>query len=191
MKVFINPGHAMHGNPDPGALNGELGYRESDVVSRIGEKVKLYLERAGCEVRLLQSHNLLGECPDYGPAIVDAAESFGADLFISLHCNAFDTRARGCETLCYDDEEAGGALAMAIHRQLIDTMRDKDGSMPDRGIKERKDLAVLRATSMPAVLCEIAFIDNIQDAALLIVYEDDIARAIARGITDYQVGLAG
>lgn len=25
MKVFLNPGHAPNGNPDPGAVNGETG----------------------------------------------------------------------------------------------------------------------------------------------------------------------
>lgn len=38
---------------------------------------------------------------------------------------------------------------------------------------------------MPAVLVETAFIDNAADARLLVEREDDFARAIARGVTDY------
>ena len=38
---------------------------------------------------------------------------------------------------------------------------------------------------MPAVLVETAFIDNNEDALLLINNADDFAAAIARGITDY------
>ena len=38
---------------------------------------------------------------------------------------------------------------------------------------------------MPAVLVETAFIDNPDDAKLLVEREDDFARAIARGVTDY------
>ena len=38
---------------------------------------------------------------------------------------------------------------------------------------------------MPAVLVECAFIDNPHDAKLLVDKEDDFARAIARGVTDY------
>lgn len=30
MKVFINPGHAPNGNPDPGAVNTTTSLRESD-----------------------------------------------------------------------------------------------------------------------------------------------------------------
>ena len=40
-------------------------------------------------------------------------------------------------------------------------------------------------TDMPAVLVETAFIDNDQDAQILVEHEDDFARAIARGITDF------
>lgn len=46
-------------------------------------------------------------------------------------------------------------------------------------------LIVLKHTDMPAVLVETAFIDNNQDALLLINNSDDFAKAIARGITDY------
>ena len=38
---------------------------------------------------------------------------------------------------------------------------------------------------MPAVLVEVAFISNEDDVQLLINNQDDIARAIARGVTDF------
>ena len=56
----------------------------------------------------------------------------------------------------------------------------------DRGVKERLDLCVLRRTDMPAVLVEMAFIDNDEDMKLLTEQTDEIARAIARGVTDYE-----
>ena len=46
-------------------------------------------------------------------------------------------------------------------------------------------LIVLKHTDMPACLVETAFIDNDDDTALLTNKQDDFARAIARGITDY------
>ena len=55
----------------------------------------------------------------------------------------------------------------------------------DRGVKEMPGLIVLKHTDMPAVLVEMAFIDNDEDAALLVERETDFARAIAKGITDY------
>ena len=43
MKVFLNPGHALNGNPDPGAVNGETGLRECDVALAVGESAESYL----------------------------------------------------------------------------------------------------------------------------------------------------
>ena len=48
---------------------------------------------------------------------------------------------------------------------------------------------MLKYTDMPAVLVEMAFIDNDEDAALLTGKTDEFARAIARGVTDYEQSL--
>ena len=41
MKVFINPGHAPNGYPDPGAISN--GVRECDVVANVGNLLANYL----------------------------------------------------------------------------------------------------------------------------------------------------
>lgn len=43
MKVFINPGHAPEGNPDPGACNVYTGFRECDVAAEVGSLTAHYL----------------------------------------------------------------------------------------------------------------------------------------------------
>ena len=48
-----------------------------------------------------------------------------------------------------------------------------------------EDLAVLKHTAMPAVLVEMAFIDNEEDCEKLINQQEEFAAAIARGVTDY------
>ena len=83
--------------------------------------------------------------------------------------------------MCYDSNSDGGTLAKAIQNQLITSL-----PLIDRGAKEMPGLIVLKHTDMPAVLVETAFIDNDADAALLVNKEDEFARAIARGVTDYQ-----
>lgn len=40
MNVFLNPGHAPDGNPDPGAVNYAMNLRESDIAESIAEKVQ-------------------------------------------------------------------------------------------------------------------------------------------------------
>ncbi len=177
MKVFINPGHAP--GIDPGAVNRSLRIKEAEVVLSIGKKVQGYLAAAGCEVNLLQADNLFEVC--------QTANAWGADVFVSLHCNAFDRQVRGTETLVHNLESNASVLARCIQRQVIETLRAVDPELPDRGLKRRPNLLVLRCTDMPAALVEIAFIDQPADARLLIERQDEIARAIARGVTDYAV----
>ena len=55
----------------------------------------------------------------------------------------------------------------------------------DRGVKVNPKLIVLKYTNMVAVLVEMAFISNDDDLKLLTEKQDEFARAIARGISDY------
>lgn len=181
MKVYINPGHDL--DYDSGAVNPDNGLRECDVAAKIGAKVKEYLEAAGCECRLLQSDNLYYDSQyDDRPIPVCAdANDWPADVFVSIHCNAANGMARGTEVECYSRMSNGGNLAQCIQDQIVGAL----GTV-DRGVKEMPGLIVLRHTDMPAVLVETAFIDNDDDMLLLVEHWDDIARAIARGVTDYE-----
>ena len=181
MRVFLNPGHALGGNPDPGCVNTALTLRECDLALTYGSLCGKYLEDAGCEVKLLQSHNLYGESPTY-PCVVDAANQWPADIFISIHVNAGG--GRGAETYCYDTNGAGGKLATCIQNQLVKALSPFDAGYQDRGIKAHPSFCVLRRTTMPAVLVETGFIDS-EDAKILTCHGDDIARAIAQGVLAY------
>ena len=181
MKVFINPGHAAGGNPDPGCVNPEEHLRECDIALTVGSLAGKFLEVAGCRVKLLQSHNLATESPAY-PSVTGKANRWLADTFVSIHVNA--GVGRGAETLCYWQYGAGGRLAACIQKQLVDSIRPFDKGYADRGVKENKHLCVLRETYMPAVLVELGFIDS-EDVQLLKEHQEDMARAVARGVTDY------
>mgnify|MGYP002521502021 FL=1 len=181
MKTFINPGH--HIGVDSGAVNEKYHVCEAQIVKDIAVLLRFYLEAAYVQVEMLQSDNLLGENPKYYP-VVQTANGSGADLFVSLHCNSAENRlAHGTETLIYGSGGKAEKAASCIQRQLVDSL----GTL-DRGIKERPGLAVLRGTTMPAVLVEIAFISNEDDVNLLMHQKAAIARVIARGITDWERG---
>ncbi len=193
MKVFINPGHDT--KYDSGAVhtdaNGSVDLRECDVAIEIGTAVKKYLEAAGCECYLMQSDNLAptpAGRSDYddrqGLTVTETANDWGADIFVSIHCNACNGCACGTEVECYDSDSNGGMLAQCIQDQIVGAL----GTF-DRGVKEMPGLIVLKHTDMSAVLVETAFIDNDADAELLESRADDFARAIARGVTDYECAL--
>ena len=185
MKVFINPGHDQ--KYDSGAVNPNTGLREADVAAEAGALVVDYLEAAGCECQIMQSDNLAptragrSSYDDrQGPTVTETANNWGADIFVSIHCNSANTAAQGTEVECFGGG-AGEQLAQCIQSQIVDAL-----GTTDRGIKSRPGLLVLRQTDMPAVLVEMAFIDNDEDAALLAGKADEFARAIARGVTDYE-----
>lgn len=185
MKVFLNPGHKV--GLDSGAVNPTNGKTEAETVLRIGGLVADYLATAGIDCELLQSNSLAGEDEDINnPSICRTANESGADIFVSLHCNAANGRAQGTETLVYSEGGSATGLAKAIQKRIVEGL-----DMVDRGIKARPDLAVLRNTTMPAVLVELAFIDNDEDCQKLIKYEYEFARAVAAGIADYAGADAG
>ena len=176
MKVFLNPGHAPNGNPDPGACG--CGLRECDIAKSIADLVAGYLSAAGVEVvGSLQSDSL--------HEVVSASNRADAEVFISIHCNACNGSANGTEVWHFYGSGEGEKLADCIQNQIVDAL----GTV-DRGVKGAKPgvngLYVLSNTDAVAVLVELAFIDNESDAALLRERQDEFARAIARGVTDYE-----
>lgn len=192
MKVFLNPGHDL--KYDSGAVNPYSGMRECDVAAEVGSRVKVYLEAVGIKCEIMQSDNLAPtragrsyEPDRQGLTVTETANKWGADLFISIHCNALNGEAAGTETYAYDagDDSDGAKLAQCIQNQIIGSF-----DLVDRGTKSGPKLLVLRYTDMPAVLVELGFIDNEHDVELLRDKRDDFARAIARGVTDYEQSLA-
>lgn len=173
LKVFLNAGHAPDGNPDPGACG--CGLREYDVAHDITDMVEHYLTNAGISVvGKIQSDSL--------EEIVNAANTSGANLFISIHCNAFNGNAKGTEVCVHPSSIEGHRLGQCVQYQIVKAL-----DTVDRGLKERGGLYVLKYTDMPAILVETAFIDNEEDAAKLRDKKDEFARAIARGVTDYEL----
>ncbi|WP_370854430.1 N-acetylmuramoyl-L-alanine amidase [Megasphaera sp.] len=183
MRVFLNPGHAPGGEPDPGAVNNATGLRECDVAISVGKSAASYLNAAGVETELLQSASLEEIC--------EAANASDADIFVSIHCNAAEAEeANGTETWSCAGSYRGSMLADCIQNQLVDAL-----DTTDRGVKIAtpgvNGLYVLTNTDMPAVLVELAFISNPGDEEILANNQDDLARAVARGITDYEQKILG
>lgn len=180
MKVFLNAGHSPDGIPDPGAVNYALDLRECDIAKTITDRVEGYLVAAGVQVvGNVQSDDLVGE-------VVGAANNSGADVFISIHCNAFaNPNANGTEVCVFPGSRVGRELGGYVQAQIVNSL-----DTTDRGLKDRDGLYVLRCTDMPAILIETAFISNGEDADKLKYRADDFARAIARGVTDYICSVA-
>lgn len=168
IKICINGGH--YPGIDPGAVGSRA--LEAEITRALMNLVADHLRAAGYAVLAVQSNSLREIC--------DAANTWGANLFASIHCNAAKTKAaRGTETYCYTPDGEGALFAYLVQRQITASL-----GTADRGVK-CADFYVLRETRCPAVLVEAAFISNAADEALLLDRQEDFARAIARGISDY------
>ncbi len=118
--VALDPGH---GGEDPGAI-GPTGVREKDVVLQIARKLEARINRANIGGRKMRAY--LTRDADYFVPLgkrVEKARAVRADLFISIHADAF-TRpsARGASVFALS--ERGGSSAEA--RWLAGTQNQAD-----------------------------------------------------------------
>ena len=183
IKIYIDQGHNPRGFNTGAEGNG---YYEQDLTYEIGRRL----------------YNMLSSNPKFTPRLsrptpdtvlgttnstslstrVNQANSWPADIFISLHNNAAENpRATGNEALVYGPgQRVANDLAADILEQLTLTTR-----LRNRGIIYRPGLYVLKETEMPAVLVEMGFITNPTDADLLANSPYLFATGIYRGILKY------
>ena len=176
MKIFVDAGHNYSGY-DTGASGN--GLREQEVTFIIADSLRGLLTRAGHTVRMSRNKmtdNIGKNAKDSVNARAREANTWGADLFVSIHCNAGG--GIGTETLVYSATGKAADAAKKVQASVVSRM----GTV-NRGIKERPGLGVLRLTNMPAMLVETAFIDNKKDAELLRTRAEDFAAAIFYGLT--------
>lgn len=113
--------------------------------------------------------------------ISNIASDSGADIFVSIHCNAAGNEdAHGTETFYYPDAPSE-RLADCIQQNVCEALYTED-----RGVKDGAWLAVLNSTEVEAtVLVELAFISNEEEERLLRDYQPQAAAAIVDGINEY------
>ena len=171
MKILIDAGH---GGKDSGAVNG--GIYEKDIALDIALRLGGLLKGRGHEVVFSRNDDTFVSLNGR----VALANSTCADIFISIHTNsAVNKDANGTEVLVFDKNERLGEV---LHKHL-----SADLGLTDRGIKERKDLAVLNGTKMPAVLVETAFLSNEYEKELLMSasFRQRCAEAMLKGVEEY------
>ena len=189
--VYLDAGH---GGYDPGA--SYFGISEKSLTLAIQSRVKAKLESEGYQVVTTRTSDTYVDLTDRSRA-VNASES---DIFVSIHINASgSSAAQGIETYYYQPYaeypsrinatyhanptrlSMSDTLANAIQSSLINAT-----GAQNQGVK-RQTFAVLRETTAPAVLLELGFLSNPQEAARLSTsdYQETLANAIVAGIKSY------
>ena len=183
IKIYIDQGH----NPSGFNTGAEgNGYYEQDITYEIGRRLyNLLLTNPEFTPRLSRPtpETILGTSNSTSLiARVREANSWPADIFVSLHNNAAtNPSATGNEVLVYSPESA---VAKALGSRILEQLTLTTG-LRNRGIVYRPGLYVLKETKMPAVLVEMGFISNPYDADLLANSPYLFAVGIYRGILDY------
>ncbi len=182
MKIFIDQGHNPQ-NPNAGAEAN--GVREQDVTYAVGVELAALLEsNPFFEVRLSRNSptEQLGTSNATSLAArVNAANSWGADYFISLHCNASqNTEASGSEVYVYSESSP----AYPLGEDILVGLHNATG-LPNRGMRINPSLYVLRRTTMPALLVEMGYLTNPEDAALLSSEPQYFALGIYNGLLTF------
>ncbi len=182
IKVFIDQGH----NPQGVNAGAEgFGLREQDITYPVGIYLRDILNADG-RFAARTSRNtpdeVLGTTNASSLAArVNAANSWPADYFISIHCNAnVNPAINGSEVYVFRRDSAAGDLAQAVLNAIVSRVGTKDN-----GVRVNPSLYVLRRTAMPAILVELAYITNEQDAQKLVNDQYAFAYAIYEGLCTY------
>lgn len=182
IKIFIDQGHNPQG-VNAGAEGN--GLREQDITYNVGIYLRDILEQdPRFEVRVSRptADTVLGTTNATSLAArVNAANSWPADYFLSIHTNAnTNPNVNGTEMYIY----SAGGQAQWLAESLLSAITTRLGTK-DNGVFVRPSLYVLRRTSMPAVLLELAYISNEDDAEKLEDDQYDFAYAIYQGLLNY------
>lgn len=185
--IVLDAGHNYSG-ADTGASSPDGTVKEQIATWRIASKVKEYLEKSGYSVMLTRESETSSiantSVSDSLRARCDVANSNGAGLFVSIHCNAGG--GTGTEVYYYDGNESGKSLAQLIAKKI-----SENTSMRNRGAKSTTGLYVIKNTLSTSVLVETAFIDAAEDYPDLSLLstsdgQAQIAKAIADAIIEYK-----
>jgi N-acetylmuramoyl-L-alanine amidase len=174
LVIAVDAGHP------PAGATGPTGLYEGVATLGIAERLKLYLEQRGATVVMTRTAPGAVALADR-PVLARRAN---AHAFVSIHLNALPDGvnpfgAHG--TGAYYFNTFSEPLARAVQAGMVRRM-----GLRDLGVYY-DNLAVLRPTWMPSVLCEGAFvIIPEQEAALRTPeFQDAYARGVADGVEEY------
>lgn len=187
MTIVVDPGH---GGKDPGA-GGPSGTKEKDNTLATGLKLADLLRQGGARVVMTRT----GDAPPTGENYtqakdlakrVEIANQINADLYVSIHNDAFTNPEAGGTTTYYSLENPvssqSSKLAHAVQRELV-----KQIGLQDRKVKTA-NFYVIKHTKMPSILVELGFISNPTEEKLLRdpEFQRKAALGIYRGILVYK-----
>lgn len=173
MKIGINCGHTVSGQPGCGAV----GIIDESVETRtVGKALIAKLKAMG--------HTVVDCTNDYAAStnenlskICKLANAQKLDLFVSIHFNA--GKGKGTEVYTYKGDKHIEAVTICEEMSKL--------GFVNRGVKDGSKLYVIRNTNAKAMLVEVCFVDTQSDVDLYKTNISNVVDAIAKGITGEKV----
>ena len=182
IKIFIDQGH----NPESVNAGAEgFGLREQDITYNVGIYLANILNNDP-RFEATTSRTTPTEILGYNNTSslrtrVEMANSWPANYFISLHCNASENpNYNGTEVYV----ERAYSQAYYLAEYVLNAIVDRVGTR-DNGVRINPSLYVLRRTTMPAILVEMGYITNYEDSQKLRDDQYQFAYAIYEGLLEY------
>lgn len=186
--IVVDPGH---GGRDPGKI-GVSGVPEKEINLEVSKRLASVLGQMGASVVLTRDTDIdLSDSSASGfhgkkrqdlSRRVSMANDRNADLYISVHCNAFPgQKEHGAQVFSHPDSPESKILGECIQKEMTKIL----------GNTKRKakqvDYYAIRKTKMPAAIVEIGFITNPGEEKLLRdpLYQSKVAWSIAAGTVRY------
>lgn len=176
--ICVSAGH----NPKGKIACGASDYLDESTEARwMTKEVIRLLKKAGCQVKNCTVNNGLNQ-KDVLARICAKSNTEDADLTVSIHFNSSvhesksNDRTVGTEVLVCKDTGIRHDVATKVCKSISEL------GFANRGVKTRNNLYFLNHTSAPAILIEVCFVSDKDDAKLYKSKKKDIALAIARSI---------
>lgn len=182
IRIFIDQGH----NPSGFNAGAEgFGLSEQDITFNVGAYLSDILSadyRFEARTSRTYPEEILGTTTNESlRARVQAADAWPADYFISIHCNSnVNPAINGTEAYVYEAYSEAYYLGIDIVAEIVRRVGTKNNQ-----VRINPSLYVLRKTNMPAVLVELAYLSNEQDAIKLRDDQYQFAYGIYVGLLNY------
>ncbi len=163
-----------HKKSSPGAVNQTSGVTEFS----FNEKLAMDIEHKFAENNEIIIQRIYRRTYQALPEDINA---LAPDFIISLHCNAFNTKATGTEVLYYHRSKIGKKMADILNTEINRVLGLKDRGIKSKSSEDRGGY-LLRHTIAPCVIVEPFFIDNDNDFKAAIQHRDRLVSAYAKGI---------
>lgn len=139
---------------------------------RIADACEVALKRCGFAVKNNQKSSMQSR--------VAESDSWGADLHVPIHTNAYNGEVSGTRIFCWNKTGAGYKAAKAVYNALAPLT--PGGS---ENVSVYSDLYEIKYPDAPAVYIEVDFHDVPSVAKWIIEHTTEIGEAIAKGICNY------